>query len=62
VAYLLYYWAMKQADASRVAVYSNLQPVFTAALAWLLYGEPITATFLVGGAMVLAGVVLTERG
>jgi drug/metabolite transporter (DMT)-like permease len=62
VAYLLYYWAMKQADASRVAVYSNLQPVFTAALAWLLHDEPITPTFLVGGALVLAGVLLTERG
>jgi drug/metabolite transporter (DMT)-like permease len=62
VAYLIYYWAMKQADASRVAVYSNLQPVFTAVLAWAIYGEPITPTFLVGGAMVLAGVVLTERG
>jgi len=62
VAYLIYYWAMKQADASRVAIYSNLQPVFTAALAWLLHGEPITPPFLVGGAMVLVGVVLTERG
>ena len=62
VAYLLYYWAMKRADASRVAIYSNLQPVFTAVLAWVLHGEPITSTFLAGGAMVLAGVLLTERG
>ncbi len=61
-AYLLYYWAMRRAEASRVAVYSNLQPVFTALLAWALHGEPITAPFLLGGAMVLAGVVLTERG
>lgn len=61
-AYLLYYWAMKHAEASRVAIYSNLQPVFTALLAWALHGEPITAPFLAGGAMVLAGVVLTERG
>ena len=62
VAYLVYYEAMKRADASRVAVYSNLQPVFTALLAWALYGEAVTASFAVGGAMVLAGVVLTERG
>lgn len=62
VAYLLYYWAMKSADASRVAVWSNLQPVFTALLAWWLHGEPVTGAFLAGGAMVLAGVVLTERG
>lgn len=62
VAYLVYYEAMRRADASRVAVYSNLQPVFTALLAWALYGEAVTASFAVGGAMVLAGVVLTERG
>ena len=62
VAYLIYYWAMRRTDASRVAVWSNLQPVFTAVAAWAIYGEPITSTFLVGGAMVLAGVVLTERG
>jgi drug/metabolite transporter (DMT)-like permease len=62
VAYLIYYWAMKQTDASRVAIWSNLQPVLTAVGAWALYGEPITAAFLVGGGMVLAGVVITERG
>lgn len=62
VAYLVYYEAMKRADASRVAIYSNLQPVFTALLAWALHGEAVTASFAVGGAMVLAGVVLTERG
>lgn len=62
VAYLVYYWAMRRTDASRVAIWSNLQPVLTAVLAWAIYGEPITPTFLAGGAMVLAGVVLTERG
>jgi drug/metabolite transporter (DMT)-like permease len=45
-----------------VAIWSNLQPVLTAALAWAIYGEPITPTFVAGGVMVLAGVVLTERG
>lgn len=62
VAYLIYYEAMKRADASRVAIYSNLQPVFTALLAWALHGEAVTASFALGGAMVLGGVVLTERG
>ncbi len=61
-AYLLYYWAMRRAEASRVAVWSNLQPFFTTALAWLMYGEPITGTSLAGGALVLLGVALTERG
>ncbi len=62
VAYLLYYWALRRSDASRVAIWSNTQPVLAAALAWALYGEAVTATFVAGGAMVIAGVVLTERG
>ena len=59
-AYLIYYWAMQRSDASRVAVWSNTQPVFTALLAWALHDEPITGAFVAGGAMVVAGVVLTD--
>ncbi len=62
VAWLIYYWALARAEASRVAIWSNLQPVLTAVLAWAIYGEALTAPFVAGGAMVLAGVVLTERG
>lgn len=62
VAYLAYYWALRRTEASRVAIWSNLQPVLTAGLAWAVYDERLTGAFLAGGAMVLAGVVLTERG
>jgi drug/metabolite transporter (DMT)-like permease len=61
-AWLIYYWALARAEASRVAVWSNLQPVLTAMLAWAMYGDRLTAPFVAGGAMVLAGVVMTERG
>ncbi|HYQ80190.1 MAG TPA: DMT family transporter [Anaeromyxobacteraceae bacterium] len=61
VSYLIYYWALGRAEASRVAIWSNTQPVLTALLAWALHGERLTASFLAGGAMVLMGVVLTER-
>ncbi len=61
VAWLIYYWALARADASRVAVWSNLQPVLTALLAWGMYGESLTAPFVSGGAMVVAGVILAER-
>ncbi len=62
VGYLLYYWALRRSDASRIAIWSNTQPVLAAALSWALYGEAVTAAFVAGGAMVIAGVVLTERG
>ncbi|HEY6101044.1 MAG TPA: DMT family transporter [Anaeromyxobacter sp.] len=61
VAWLIYYWALGRAEASRVAIWSNLQPVLTALLAWAMYGEALTAPFVAGGAMVVAGVVLAER-
>lgn len=61
VAWLIYSWALTRAEASRVAVWSNLQPVFTALLAWWLQGERLTLPFAAGGAMVLVGVILTER-
>lgn len=61
VSYLIYYWALGRAEASRVAIWSNTQPVLTALLAWVLHGERLTASLAVGGAMVIAGVVLTER-
>jgi drug/metabolite transporter (DMT)-like permease len=61
VSYLLYYWALRRAEASRVAVWSNLQPVLTALLGWAVYGDRLTLPFVAGGAMVLAGVYLTGR-
>ena len=61
VAWLIYYWALGRAEASRVAIWSNLQPVLTALLAWALYGEALTLPFVVGGVMVVAGVVAAER-
>jgi drug/metabolite transporter (DMT)-like permease len=61
VAYVIYSWALSREDASKVAIWSNLQPVLTAFLAWGIYGEQLTAPFVAGGAMVLAGVVLTQR-
>ncbi len=62
VAYLLYYWALAREDASRVAIWSNTQPVFTALLAWAAYRDPLTPSFVAGGVLVLLGVAMTQRG
>ena len=61
-AYLLYDWALSRAEASRVAVWSNTQPVLTALLAWVVYSDPLTPSFVAGGALVILGVWMTQRG
>ena len=61
VAYLLWYYALSRMTASRVAVFSNLQPVATAFAAWLVLGDRMTWEIFAGGFLVIAGVRLTQR-
>ncbi len=61
LAYILWGYALERAPASRVAVFSNLQPVATALAGWALLGEPIGWEVVVGGVAVLAGVRLAQR-
>jgi drug/metabolite transporter (DMT)-like permease len=57
-AYTLIQTALKTADASLVAVYVNLQPLFAALGAWALLGEQVSWRTVGCGAIVLAGVWL----
>lgn len=61
-AYLIFYWALRHMDPSRVAVINYLQPVLVILLAALFLAEPMTRHLLEGTALVLAGVYLAERG
>jgi drug/metabolite transporter (DMT)-like permease len=60
IAYLLWYWALKHLAAARVAVFTNLQPLATAFLAHVFLGEHVTAAFLLGAVVVIAGVLLAQ--
>jgi drug/metabolite transporter (DMT)-like permease len=62
LAYVFYYLALDRLEPSKVAVFMYLQPVVAALLATFVTGEPLTARFVAGGAMILAGVLLAERG
>jgi len=59
-SYLLWYWALGRTEASKVAIFNNLQPVATALASWLVLGERIGWEVGVGGALVLVGVRLTQ--
>jgi drug/metabolite transporter (DMT)-like permease len=60
LAYFLWYWVLKYMEASRLAVIQNIQPVIASAVAVLTLGETIGDTFLIGGAVALGGIILTE--
>jgi drug/metabolite transporter (DMT)-like permease len=59
--YLLFYWLLRQMDASRVVVVNYFQPVVVVLLSIPLLGERPTGRLLVSGVLVLLGVYLTGR-
>jgi drug/metabolite transporter (DMT)-like permease len=59
--YLIYYYALKHIPASRLSAFSYLQPLLATLIAIPTIGEYPTKTLLTGGALVLAGVLATER-
>ena len=61
VSYLMYAFALKELVASRVAAFAYLQPVIATALGIWLLAEKITLRVVVGGALILLGVYVTER-
>jgi drug/metabolite transporter (DMT)-like permease len=61
VAYLLWFYALSRLEASRVAVFANLQPPATAVAAWLILGDPITWEIVAGGVLVVLGVRVAQR-
>jgi drug/metabolite transporter (DMT)-like permease len=62
LCYLLYYWALSRVESGKVAAFMYLQPVVAGIASFFLLGEMLHGHFLLGGATVLAGVFLAERG
>jgi drug/metabolite transporter, DME family len=62
---LLYIWLLRRVTAQTIGILAYLEPVTAALLAWAILDEPLTATVIVGGALVLSAgllVVLAEPG
>lgn len=59
-AYVLWYWLLKYMEATRIAVFHNIQPVIASLVAYIFLGESIGWSFVIGGVIVLAGVIITE--
>lgn len=57
----LYYRAITMIGSARSSVFINLVPLFSILLAWLLLGETVNISVLIGGAILMAGVYLTNK-
>ena len=60
IAYLFWYHGVRVLGPTRTAMYSNLQPVFALAVAWLVLGEGITGWEIAGAASIITGLLLTR--
>lgn len=60
VAYTLWYQGVRKLEPTQVAVYVYLVPFFGVVFSWLLLGESITLFLVLGGATILAGVIVTN--
>jgi drug/metabolite transporter (DMT)-like permease len=61
VGYLIYFWALGHAPASKIAAVQYIQPPLATGLSALFLGEAISPTLLGAGALIMTGVVLAER-
>jgi O-acetylserine/cysteine efflux transporter len=53
-------WLLRRHEASRVAPFSLLVPVFGIGSAWVLLGERPNAAELAGGVLILAGLAISS--
>lgn len=60
VAFTLWYYALKHLEASRIAVFNNLQVPLTALFAWIMLGQVPATQVIAGGLLVLAGVTVVQ--
>ncbi len=61
-AFLIWFGALEHQEASRVAGFVYLIPMFSVSFSHWLLGEPITLSLLLGAAILIAGVWLVNRG
>jgi transporter family protein len=62
LSWLCYYRALQTGPASKVAPVDKLSVALVIVLAVLFLGEPVTGRLLLGGALVVAGVLILATG
>lgn len=62
VGYVIWSLSVQRVGNARTAVYSNLTPVIAILVAWVTLGDRLALLQLLGGAIVLAGLMVTRAG
>jgi drug/metabolite transporter (DMT)-like permease len=61
IAFVLYYRLIARIGGPLASTVTYLIPLFGVVWAWLILGEPVTLTMALAGALILAGVALSQR-
>jgi drug/metabolite transporter (DMT)-like permease len=61
LTFTLYYWLLRHVRASRVALIAYATPVIAVITGVVFLDEPLTSRFVLGGALVIAGVAFTAK-
>jgi drug/metabolite transporter (DMT)-like permease len=61
LTFSLFYWLLRHARASRAALTAYMTPVVAVTMGVVFLREPLTSRFIVGGALVIAGVAFSAR-
>jgi drug/metabolite transporter (DMT)-like permease len=62
IAIQAFYGGVRRIGGARASLLSTVEPIYTIAIATLLFGEYLAPVQLVGGALVIGGVLLAETG
>ena len=62
VGYVGWYWALDRGGIQRIATLQFLQPLSGFALAAVVLGDSVTLPIAIGSALILAGIVVAQRG
>lgn len=61
VGFTAYAWLLQNAPISKVSTYAYVNPVVAIFLGWIILAEPITATTMLGAAVIVASVAFIVR-
>jgi drug/metabolite transporter (DMT)-like permease len=62
IAIQAFYAGVRRVGGARAALISTIEPVYTIAMAMLIFGEELTPVQVIGGALVIVAVLLAESG